>query len=107
MLCFKFLKIIFEKLLTDYVFCAIIITETKERNNKSEVTDMNIENEIEKILDKNNEQRMRWMELFVKAHREGKENLANLCWKQVELLKAKEDGIYQVAELVEKMLSKI
>lgn len=66
-----------------------------------------LENEIEKILDKNNEQRMHWMELFVKAHKEGKENLANLCWKQVELLKAKDNGIYQVAELVEKMLSKI
>ena len=50
-----FLKIIFEKLLTGCVFCDIIITETKERSNKSEVTDMNIdefENEIEKILDK-------------------------------------------------------
>lgn len=33
-------SIIFEKLLTDCVFCAIIITETKERNNKSEVTNM-------------------------------------------------------------------
>lgn len=66
-----------------------------------------LENEIEKILDKDNEQIMHWMELFVKVHKEGKENLANLCWRQVELLKAKDNGIYQVAELVEKMLSKI
>lgn len=97
--------------MTGCVFCAIIITETKERNDKSGVTDMmnidEFENEIEKILDKNNEQRMHWMELFVKAHKEEKESLANLCWKQVELLKAKDDGIYQVAELVEKMRSKI
>ena len=66
-----------------------------------------LENEIEKILDKNNEQRMRWMELFVKAHKNGKESLKNLCWKEVELSKAKDDGVYQVVELVEKMLSKI
>lgn len=71
---------------------------------------MNIEefeNEIEKILDKNHEQKMHWIKLFVKAHREGKKNLANLYWKEVECLEAKDEGVYQVAELVEKMLSKI
>lgn len=69
---------------------------------------MNIEefeNEIEKILDKNHEQKMHWTKLFVKAHKEGKENLANLYWKEVECLEAKDKGVYQVAELVEKMLN--
>lgn len=69
---------------------------------------MNIEefeNEIEKILDKNDEQQMHWMELFVKAHKGGKENLANSCWKEVEYLEAKNKGVYQVVELVEKMLN--
>lgn len=69
---------------------------------------MNIEefeNEIEKILDKNHEQKMHWVKLFVKAHREEKENLANLYWKEVECLEARDKGVYQVAELVEKMLN--
>ena len=69
---------------------------------------MNIEefeNEIEKILDKNHEQKMRWMQSFVKAQKDGKKNLADLCWKEVECLEAKDKGVYQVAELVEKMLN--
>ena len=48
---------------------------------------------------------MHWTKLYVKAHKEGKENLANLYWKEVECLEAKNKGVYQVAELVEKMLN--
>lgn len=52
-LCFKFLKIIFEKLLTGCVFCAIIIIETKEHNNKKEVTAMITKELLKKALQNN------------------------------------------------------
>lgn len=49
---------------------------------------MNIEefeNEIEKILDKNHEQKMHWIKLFVKAHREGKRILQIFIGKKLNV----------------------
>lgn len=69
---------------------------------------MNIEefeNEIEKILDENHERQMHWMKLFAKAHNEGNDNIASLCMKEVKLLEARDKGVYQVEELVRKMLN--
>jgi hypothetical protein len=43
--------------LTGCVFCAIIITETKERNNKSEVIDMTAHEIAKDFLDKMNPSR--------------------------------------------------
>lgn len=69
---------------------------------------MNIEefeNEIEKILDENHEQKMRWMELYIKAHKDGNKALADTFWKEVEYSEARDKGVFQAVKVIEKMLN--
>lgn len=58
---------------------------------------------IEEILDENDEQENRWLELYVKSYNAGNNCFANTCLKEAKYCKVRNDAIFKVVELIEKM----